>query len=83
MCFLAFPCIICLLDKALKETLDQILLSGYFDQTPPHLNGACEEEEAEEPASAVALTESSEAGDQAADPGSDHSVNLCCMKLYF
>uniref|UniRef100_A0A7N8XL42 Cell cycle associated protein 1b n=1 Tax=Mastacembelus armatus TaxID=205130 RepID=A0A7N8XL42_9TELE len=36
--------------KALKETLDQILLSGYFDRVPSHQNGVCEEEEEEEPA---------------------------------
>uniref|UniRef100_A0A672ZU99 Cell cycle associated protein 1b n=1 Tax=Sphaeramia orbicularis TaxID=375764 RepID=A0A672ZU99_9TELE len=35
--------------KALKETLDQVLLSGYFDRVPSHQNGVCEEEEEEEP----------------------------------
>ncbi|XP_077451510.1 caprin-1b [Stigmatopora argus] len=30
--------------KALKEKLDQLLLSGYFDQLPTHQNGVCEEE---------------------------------------
>ncbi|XP_075945406.1 caprin-1b isoform X3 [Anarhichas minor] len=43
--------------KALRETLDQVLLSGYFDRVPSHQNGVCEEEEEEEeeePASAVA-----------------------------
>ncbi|XP_027034267.2 caprin-1a isoform X1 [Tachysurus fulvidraco] len=34
--------------KALKETLDKILLSSYFDQTQTHQNGVCEEEEEEE-----------------------------------
>uniref|UniRef100_A0A3P9KSZ9 Cell cycle associated protein 1b n=1 Tax=Oryzias latipes TaxID=8090 RepID=A0A3P9KSZ9_ORYLA len=34
--------------KALKETLDQVLLSGYFDRIPSHQNGLCEEEEEEE-----------------------------------
>lgn len=65
------------LDKALKETLDQVLLSGYFDRFPSHQNG-CEEEEDEEAASAavVALTESSEAEEQAVDPGPDHSLTL-------
>lgn len=60
------------LDKALKDTLDQVLLSGYFDRFPSHQNG-CEEEEDEEPPStaAVALAESSEAEEQAVDPGSD------------
>lgn len=72
------------LDKVLKETLDQVLLSGYFDQFPSHQNG-CEEEEDEEAASAavVALTESSEAEEQAVDPGPDRSLKLRCMNLYF
>ncbi|KAM9753595.1 caprin-1b isoform 1-T1 [Menidia menidia] len=46
--------------KALKETLDQVLLSGYFDRVPCHQNGVCEEEEEEEPV-AAAVAESSEA----------------------
>ena len=32
-------------DKALKESLDQVLLSGYFDKAPAHQNGVCEERE--------------------------------------
>ncbi|KAK1798788.1 hypothetical protein P4O66_006669, partial [Electrophorus voltai] len=35
-------------DKATKETLDKILLSGYFDRTQTHQNGVCEDEEEEE-----------------------------------
>uniref|UniRef100_A0A1A8RZH2 Cell cycle associated protein 1 n=1 Tax=Nothobranchius rachovii TaxID=451742 RepID=A0A1A8RZH2_9TELE len=56
--------------KALKETLDQVLLSGYFDRIPSHQNGVCEEEEEEEPTAAVvaAVAESSEAEEQTADP---------------
>uniref|UniRef100_A0A3B4H1S7 Cell cycle associated protein 1 n=1 Tax=Pundamilia nyererei TaxID=303518 RepID=A0A3B4H1S7_9CICH len=54
--------------KALKETLDQVLLSGYFDRIPSHQNGVCEEEEEEEePAAAAApaaVAESSEAEEQ-------------------
>uniref|UniRef100_A0AAX7VIP4 Cell cycle associated protein 1b n=1 Tax=Astatotilapia calliptera TaxID=8154 RepID=A0AAX7VIP4_ASTCA len=54
--------------KALKETLDQVLLSGYFDRIPSHQNGLCEEEEEEEePAAAAApavVAESSEAEEQ-------------------
>lgn len=80
-------CVICLLDKALKDTLDQVLLSGYFDRIPPHQNGVCEEEEDEEPASVVAAVvvaaESSEAEEQTVDPGPDHSLKSCCTKLYF
>ncbi|XP_013884655.1 caprin-1b isoform X2 [Austrofundulus limnaeus] len=57
--------------KALKETLDQVLLSGYFDRIPSHQNGVCEEEEEEEsvPGAAVAaVAESSEAEEQTVDP---------------
>ncbi|XP_029378549.1 caprin-1b isoform X1 [Echeneis naucrates] len=63
--------------KALRETLDQVLLSGYFDQVPLHQNGVCEEEEEEEPAAvavaaaaaaAAAAAESSEAEEQTVDP---------------
>ncbi|XP_036963081.1 caprin-1b isoform X2 [Acanthopagrus latus] len=67
--------------KALRETLDQVLLSGYFDRVPAHQNGVCEEEEEEEAASAVAtaaaaaaaaavvvVAESSEAEEQTVDP---------------
>uniref|UniRef100_A0AAQ5XRY4 Cell cycle associated protein 1b n=1 Tax=Amphiprion ocellaris TaxID=80972 RepID=A0AAQ5XRY4_AMPOC len=50
--------------KALKETLDQVLLSGYFDRIPSHQNGVCEDEEEEEPAAAAAVAESSEAEEQ-------------------
>ncbi|KAM6937230.1 caprin-1b isoform 2-T2 [Xenentodon cancila] len=61
--------------KALKETLDQVLLSGYFDRIPSHQNGVCEEEEEEEeeePATAAttvapAAAESSEAEEQTVD----------------
>ncbi|XP_064837270.1 caprin-1-like isoform X2 [Oncorhynchus masou masou] len=34
--------------KALKETLDKVLLSGYFDSAQTHQNGVCEKEEEEE-----------------------------------
>ncbi|XP_023133669.1 caprin-1b isoform X2 [Amphiprion ocellaris] len=54
--------------KALKETLDQVLLSGYFDRIPSHQNGVCEDEEEEEPAAAAAVAESSEAEEQTVDP---------------
>ncbi|KAM8861453.1 caprin-1b isoform 1-T1 [Synchiropus picturatus] len=63
--------------KALKETLDQLLLSGYFDKTTAtHQNGVCEvEEEEREEAELVAaaavstasVTESSEAEEQPVD----------------
>ncbi|XP_055011491.1 caprin-1b [Boleophthalmus pectinirostris] len=54
--------------KALKETLDQVLLSGYFDRVPSHQNGVCEEEEEEEPIAAATVAESSEAEEQPVDP---------------
>ncbi|CAJ1056418.1 caprin-1b isoform X1 [Xyrichtys novacula] len=67
--------------KALKETLDQVLLSGYFDRVPSHQNGVCEEEEEveEQPSAAAAaaaaavaavaaVAESSEAEEQTVDP---------------
>lgn len=54
--------------KALKDTLDQVLLSGYFDRVPSHQNGICEEEEEEEPVAAPAVAELSEAEEQPVDP---------------
>lgn len=54
--------------KALKEMLDQILISGYFDRVPSHQNGICEEEEEEEPVTAPAVAELSEAEEQPVDP---------------
>ncbi|XP_017261290.1 caprin-1b isoform X3 [Kryptolebias marmoratus] len=57
--------------KALKETLDQVLLSGYFDRIPSHQNGVCEEEEEEESVAAAAVAavaETSEAEEQTAEP---------------
>ncbi|XP_010755558.3 caprin-1b isoform X1 [Larimichthys crocea] len=65
--------------KALKETLDQVLLSGYFDRVPAHQNGVCEEEEEESSSAAAAVAvaaaataavvaESSEAEEQTVDP---------------
>uniref|UniRef100_A0A4W5KNH1 Cell cycle associated protein 1a n=1 Tax=Hucho hucho TaxID=62062 RepID=A0A4W5KNH1_9TELE len=52
--------------KALKETLDKVLLSGYFDRVQTHQNGVCEEEEEEEQQSVV--HESSGSGEQPAEP---------------
>uniref|UniRef100_A0AAY5ET26 Cell cycle associated protein 1a n=1 Tax=Electrophorus electricus TaxID=8005 RepID=A0AAY5ET26_ELEEL len=58
--------------KATKETLDKILLSGYFDRTQTHQNGVCEDEEEEEeeevePQAAPAKTVEVEV--QPAEPG--------------
>ncbi|XP_037401441.1 caprin-1a isoform X2 [Pygocentrus nattereri] len=60
--------------KALKETLDKILLSGYFDRAQTHQNGVCEEEEDEEEQQQQqqqqqpAPAESSESEEQPAEP---------------
>ncbi|KAG9330255.1 hypothetical protein JZ751_026017 [Albula glossodonta] len=51
--------------KVLKETLDKVLSSGYFDKAHAHQNGVCEEEEEEEQPVAA---ESSEAEDQPTQP---------------
>ncbi|KAM4553541.1 caprin-1b isoform 3-T3 [Fundulus diaphanus] len=64
--------------KALKETLDQVLLSGYFDRVPSHQNGVCEEEEEEEPAAVAAapatpVAESPEAEEPTVDPETEVS----------
>nr|XP_046200165.1 caprin-1-like isoform X4 [Oncorhynchus gorbuscha] len=42
--------------KALKDSLNRVLLSGYFDQAQSHQNGVCEESEEQ----AVALVEETE-----------------------
>lgn len=52
-------------DKALKEMLERVLQSGYFDRMQSHQNGMCTEDE-EKPA---AVVESSEAEEQHADTG--------------
>lgn len=63
------------IDKALKDTLDNILLSGYFDQsqTQTHQNGVCEEEEEEQQQQQQpAPAESVECEEQPAEPGMNH-----------
>ncbi|XP_055777355.1 caprin-1-like isoform X3 [Salvelinus fontinalis] len=56
--------------KALKETLDKVLLSGYFDRAHTHQNGVCEkeEEEEEEEEEQSVAHESSGSGEQPAAP---------------
>ncbi|XP_045070785.1 caprin-1-like isoform X3 [Coregonus clupeaformis] len=56
--------------KALKETLDKVLLSGYFDRAQTHQNGVCEEEEVveEEEEEQSVAHESSGSGEQPAEP---------------
>uniref|UniRef100_A0A668A980 Cell cycle associated protein 1a n=1 Tax=Myripristis murdjan TaxID=586833 RepID=A0A668A980_9TELE len=46
--------------KALKDTLDKVLLSGYFDRAQTHQNGLCEEEEEDEDQTVVAETKAAE-----------------------
>uniref|UniRef100_A0A671S4Z5 Caprin-1-like n=1 Tax=Sinocyclocheilus anshuiensis TaxID=1608454 RepID=A0A671S4Z5_9TELE len=48
--------------KALKESLDKMLLSGYFDRAQTHQNGVCEEE------TEAAAAESSESEERPAEP---------------
>ncbi|XP_016421490.1 caprin-1-like isoform X4 [Sinocyclocheilus rhinocerous] len=48
--------------KALKESLDKMLLSGYFDRAQTHQNGVCEEE------TGAAAAESSESEERPAEP---------------
>ncbi|XP_067089973.1 caprin-1b isoform X2 [Osmerus mordax] len=63
--------------KALKESLDRVVLSGYFNRSQSHQNGVCTvedpeevevEEEEEEELPAAAAVESSEAEEQFAHP---------------
>ncbi|CAK6969769.1 caprin-1a isoform X2 [Scomber scombrus] len=51
--------------KSLKETLDKLLLSGYFDRAQTHQNGTCEEEEEQEKQIVVA---ESNTGEQPSEP---------------
>lgn len=53
-------------DKSLKDTLDKVLLSGYFDRAQTHQNGTCQEEEDQEEQLVVA---ESKAGKQSSEPG--------------
>uniref|UniRef100_A0A3Q3JG30 Cell cycle associated protein 1b n=1 Tax=Monopterus albus TaxID=43700 RepID=A0A3Q3JG30_MONAL len=60
--------------KALKDTLDHILLSGYFDRVSSHQNGVCVEEEEEEPAVAAELSEVEE---------QTHCADVCFFSFQF
>lgn len=59
-------------DKALKETLDKILLSGYFDKAQSHQNGTCEEEEEQEVQTVV--DDSKDGEPQPSEPGNQKCV---------
>ncbi|XP_054867127.1 caprin-1a isoform X2 [Amphiprion ocellaris] len=52
--------------KALKDTLDKVLSSGYFDRAQTHQNGTCEVEEVQEEQIVVA---ESNVGEQPSEPG--------------
>jgi len=69
-------CICCVADKVLKDTLDKVLLSGYFDRVRTHQNGAaCEEvEEAEEPSQTVEEEQQPKAEEQPSEPGNHRST---------
>uniref|UniRef100_A0A3Q4H4T3 Cell cycle associated protein 1a n=1 Tax=Neolamprologus brichardi TaxID=32507 RepID=A0A3Q4H4T3_NEOBR len=60
--------------KSLKETLDKVLQSGYFDRAQTHQNGTCEEEEEQEEQTVVA---ESKAVEQPSEPG------MYCLLLQF
>ncbi|XP_019954327.1 caprin-1a isoform X1 [Paralichthys olivaceus] len=51
--------------KSLKDILDKVLLSGYFDRAQTHQNGTCEQEEEQEEQTVVA---ESKAGEQLSEP---------------
>ncbi|XP_008279578.1 caprin-1-like isoform X2 [Stegastes partitus] len=51
--------------KALKDILDKVLLSGYFDRAQAHQNGTCEVEEEQEEPTVVA---ESKPGEQPSEP---------------
>ncbi|XP_039983972.1 caprin-1a isoform X2 [Xiphias gladius] len=51
--------------KSLKDTLDKVLLSGYFDRAQTHQNGTCKQEEEQEEQTVVA---ESKAGEQPSEP---------------
>lgn len=61
-------------DKSLKDTLDKVLMSGYFDRAQTHQNGTCQEEEEQEEQTAVA---ESNPGEQPSEPGRYPYINLC------
>lgn len=58
-------------DKALNETLERVLQSGYFDRVQSHQNGVCAEEEEQ-----TAAVEVSEAEEHPPDAGKSHFMLL-------
>ncbi|RVE74462.1 hypothetical protein OJAV_G00022490 [Oryzias javanicus] len=59
--------------KSLKDLLDKVMLSGYFDRAQTHQNGACGEEETPEEQTEVA--DSAAAGEQPLQPEGVTSEN--------
>ncbi|XP_024150549.1 caprin-1a isoform X3 [Oryzias melastigma] len=59
--------------KSLKDILDKVMLSGYFDRAQTHQNGACGEEETPEEQTEVA--DSAAAGEQPLQPEGVTSEN--------
>ncbi|KAL3993031.1 caspase 6 [Sarotherodon galilaeus] len=64
--------------KSLKETLDKVLQSGYFDRAQTHQNGTCEEEEEQEEQTVVA---ESKAVEQPSEPGLASEKNTEPVKV--
>ncbi|XP_039867278.1 caprin-1a isoform X1 [Simochromis diagramma] len=64
--------------KSLKETLDKVLQSGYFDRAQTHQNGTCEEEEEQEEQTVVA---ESKAVEQPSEPGFASEKNTEPVKV--
>uniref|UniRef100_A0A8C5B164 Cell cycle associated protein 1a n=1 Tax=Gadus morhua TaxID=8049 RepID=A0A8C5B164_GADMO len=61
--------------KVLKETLDKVLLSGYFDRVHTHQNGAvCEEVEEGEEESQIVEEEEQKAEEPPSEPGNNHKT---------
>uniref|UniRef100_A0A8C1GGY6 Cell cycle associated protein 1a n=1 Tax=Cyprinus carpio TaxID=7962 RepID=A0A8C1GGY6_CYPCA len=56
--------------KALKESLDKMLLSGYFDRAQTHQNGVCGEE------TGAAAAESSESEERPAEPEYTETIEV-------
>lgn len=80
ICFLTC-CLVFVPDKALKDILDKVLLSGYFDRAQTHQNGTCEEEEEQEEQTVVA---ESKAEKQPSEPGNltaHQKIQYVCEKI--
>uniref|UniRef100_A0A8C1NAF2 Caprin-1-like n=1 Tax=Cyprinus carpio TaxID=7962 RepID=A0A8C1NAF2_CYPCA len=67
--------------KALNETLERVLQSGYFDRMQCHQNGVCTEEEEEEEEQ-TAVGEVSEAEEHPPDMGKTLLISHCSIKQF-